>query len=293
MIAFDILIIGGSGFVGSKLVEVALKAGLNTAYTYSNKQLALPATSFQLQIQEGKALETCIAKTQPRCIVYCAVPPPKSDEYLHEVVSVQGLERVCAALKNLEDCRLIYISTNAVFSGQDGPYKESDIPDPEKRHDPYRIYALTRAQGEQVALNSWHNTIIVRTSDVNGKDQAGNLNPRLANLLAQFEAGQGIERSTNALISPTLVDNLAESLLEISRPNFTYRGILHLAGRQQISYFDFACLLAEKVRADKTLLKPEYLKVWNIGLDTSYSQSFLHTPFLNVEEQLSVIFSKG
>jgi nucleoside-diphosphate-sugar epimerase len=49
MTAFDILIIGGSGFVGSELVDVALKAGLNVAYTYSRDQLELPATSFQLQ----------------------------------------------------------------------------------------------------------------------------------------------------------------------------------------------------------------------------------------------------
>jgi dTDP-4-dehydrorhamnose reductase len=275
MTAFDILIIGGSGFVGSELVDVALKAGLNVAYTYSRDQLELPATSFQLQIQDGQELEACIAKTQPRCIVYCAVPPPKSDEYLHEVVSVQGVERICASLKNLENCKLIYISTNSVFSGQDGPYKESDIPDPEKRHDQYRIYGLTRAQGERVALNSWHNTIVARTSDVNGKDKTGKLNPRLANLLAQLEAGNTVERSKNAFISPSLVDNLADCLFEISRRDFTYRGVLHLAGSQQINYFDFACLIAEKVKADKTLIKAEFSQVWNISLDTFYTQSVL------------------
>jgi dTDP-4-dehydrorhamnose reductase len=290
MKAFDILIIGGSGFVGSKLVEVALKAGLRVAYSYSSNQLAPTAISFHLDIQDGQALESHIVKKQPRCIVYCAVPPPKSDEHLYDAVSVQGVERVCAALKNLENCKLIYVSTNAVFSGQDGPYKETDIPDAEKRHDQYRIYAMTRAQGEQVALNSWHNTIIARTSDVNGKDQVGNLNPRLANLLTQLEAGNDVERSKNAFISPTLVNNLAESLLEISGQNFIYRGILHLAGSQQISYFDFACLIAEKVKANKTLIKPEFSKVWNISLDTCYTQSLLRTPLLNVEEQLSAIF---
>lgn len=291
MTAFDVMIIGGSGFVGSKLVDVALKAGLNVAYTYSKNQLALPATSFQLQIQDSQELETCIAKTQPRCIVYCAVPPPKSDEYLHEIVSVQGVERICSSLKNLENCKFIYISTNSVFSGQDGPYKENDLPDPEKRHDQYRIYGLTRAQGEKVALNSWHNTIIARTSDVNGKNQADKLNPRLVSLLAQLEAGNTVERSKNAFISPTLVDNLADCLLEISGGDFTYRGVLHLAGSQQINYFDFARLIAEKVKANKTLIKAEFSQAWNISLDTGYTQSVLRTPFLNVDEQLSKIFS--
>jgi dTDP-4-dehydrorhamnose reductase len=125
---------------------------------------------------------------------------------------------------------------------------------------------------------------------VNGKDQAGNLNPRLTKLLTQLEAGRKVERSKNAFISPTLVDNLAESLVEISEQNFTYRGILHLAGSQQISYFDFASRIAEKIKADKTLITPEISNVWNISLDTHYTQSLLRTPLLNVEEQLSAIF---
>jgi dTDP-4-dehydrorhamnose reductase len=292
MTGVDLLVIGGSGFVGSKLVEVALKAGLNAVYTYSKNQLSSPATSIQLEIQDGKTLETCIAETRPHCITYCAVPSPKSNEYLHEVVSVGGVEQVCAAIKKLENCKLIFISTNAVFSGKDGPYEESDPPDPEERHDQYRIYALTRAQGEQVALNCWQNTIVVRTSDVNGKDRAGNLNPRLASLLSQLKAGEVIERSANAFISPTLVDNLSESLLEVSGKNFTYRGILHLAGSQQISYFDFACRIAEKAKLEKTLIKPEFSKVWNIGLDTRYTQSLLRTQLLSVGAQLSAIFCR-
>jgi dTDP-4-dehydrorhamnose reductase len=291
MTSFDILVIGGSGFVGSKLVEVALRNGLNTSYTYLNKPLKLPATAFQLQVQDWKSLEACITETQPLCIVYCAVPPPNREDYLHEVVNVQSVVKVCALLKNMDNSRLIYISTNAIFSGQEGPYKENDIPDPDKRHDQYRAYALTKARGEQVALASWDNTIVARTSDVNGKDEAGRLNPRLANLAAELRAGNRVERSKIAFISPTLVDHLAEALLEISRPDFSYRGILHLAGREQISYFDFACRIAEKIHADPKLIQPEFSRIWNIGLDTTYSQSILRTPFPNVEEQLLTIFS--
>ena len=164
------------------------------------------------------------------------------------------------------------------------------MPDPEKRQDQYLNYALTRAQGEEVALNSWHNTIVARTSDVNGKGQAGNLNLRLANLLTRLEAGSVTERSKNAFISTTLVDNLAKCLLEVSGHNFTHYGILHLAGSEQISYFDFACRIAEKVKLDKTLIKPEFSKVWNISLNAHYSQGLLRTQLLNVDEQLSAIF---
>jgi len=97
---------------------------------------------------------------QPRRIIYCAVP--RGDEMLHHAVSVEGVHRVLAILKKTSlSARFIYVSTNSVFSGLRGLNREIDIPDPENRNDQYRIYAMTRAEGERVALTYWQNSIVV------------------------------------------------------------------------------------------------------------------------------------
>jgi dTDP-4-dehydrorhamnose reductase len=288
--ASDLLVIGGSGFVGGKLVEAALRVGQDVAFTFASHEIPLlAAKAYQVKIHTGMELEACLADARPRTVIYCAVPHPGSDPELHDAVSVEGIRRVIPALQ--PSCRLIYVSTNAVFSGQHSPNREDSIPDPETRNDLYRHYAITRRQGEQIALENWPNTIVARTADVNGKDVHGCLNPRLVKLIEPFQAGKEVERLSNAFISPTWVDHLAAALLEISQPGFAYRGVLHLAGSEQISYFDFARKLARQIGCDERLVKADPSRTWNISLDTTFTQSILKTRLMGVQEQLISIFS--
>ena len=183
--AVDLLVIGGSGFVGANLIQVALHSGLRVAYTYANHKLKLPVDSFQVNLQEASTLEACIVETKPGNIVHCAIP--RGDEKIHQAVSVASVSRIISTLDRSFPSRLIYVSSNSVFTGDKGQYREVDIPDAEKRNDEYRAYALTRATGEQVALKEWSNSIVVRTSDVNGKDVYGNLNARLEKIVNKLK----------------------------------------------------------------------------------------------------------
>lgn len=285
----DLLVIGGSGFVGANLTQVAMRAGFKVAYTYSLHKLQLSADSFQVNLLEENTLEACLAKTQPKNIVYCAVP--RGDEKIHQAVSVEGVKRTLNVLNKSFTTKFIYVSSNAVFTGKKGQYREVDKPDAEERHDDYRIYAVTRAVGEQIALNSWPNTIVVRTADVNGKDREGRLNPRLINLVEQLKSGREIQRLSLAYISPTLVDNLVGGIMEILDEKFDCRGVLHIAGCERITYYDFACMLAKFINANDFLIKPDKSKVWDYSLDVNFTQSLLSTRLLNVEEQFRKIFS--
>ena len=286
--SIDLLVIGGSGFVGANLIQAALHSGLRVAYTYANHKLTLPVDSFQVDLQEASALEACLAETKPRNIVHCAVP--RGDEGIHQAVSVASVSRIIRMLDKALTSKLIYVSTNSVFTGDKGQYGEVDIPDAEKRNDKYRAYAITRATGEQVALKKWPNTIVVRTADVNGKDVHGNLNVRLEKLVKQLNTGQVVPRLLRAYISPTLVTNLVDGILELIRDKFEYHGVLHIAGNERISYYEFTRILAEYIGADSSLVIPDESKAWDYSLDTRYTQSLLKTKLLNVDEQFRRIF---
>lgn len=285
----DLLVIGGSGFVGANLTQAALRTGYKVAYTYSLHKLPLPADSFQVNLQEENTLEACLAKTQPKNVVYCAVP--RGGQEIHQAVSVNGVARTINAMSNFIHPKFVYISSNAVFTGKKGQYREVDQTDAEERHDDYRTYAVARANGEQVTLNTRPDSIVVRTADVNGKDVHGNINTRLANLVDQLESGQQIQRFSQAYISPTLVDNLVDGIMEILDEDFTYRGVLHMAGCERITYYEFTRTLAKYVNADISLIKPDESKIWDYSLDVTFTQSLLRTRLLNVEEQFRKIFS--
>ncbi len=297
----DLLVIGGSGFVGAHLVNLAANADYRVAYTYATHKVALPARAYQVRIEQQGFLEACIAETQPQVIVYCAAPSPRADDATHRAVNIKSVHRVLACLSTtLNRTLFVYLSTNAIFSGRRGPYREDDAPDPKVRQDVYRAYALTRREGEEVASSHWDNTLVVRTATVNGRDIQGKLNPRLAGPYNCLLAGHRLSRFCDRYISPTLVNNLAEALLETITHNFTYRGILHLAGSQRVTDFEYGCYLAQQLEIDEGLVEKEYMADSPLlangpkdnSLNTTFAQSLLRTRLLDVEEQLAFLFPK-
>src|SRR5574341_1937367 len=186
----SLLVIGASGFIGARLVMKASQRGYCAAYTYAHRSLNLPASAYHLDwTSDNPPLEEIIRATHPDAVVYAAIPPMQSDEALHRRVSVEGVERTLHALHcHRPDALFIYLSTNSVFGSGYRPHRESDPPDPELRHEQYRIYGLTKAAGERIA-QTWPNAIVARTSNVDGRTASGDLSPRLAWLVDGLAQG--------------------------------------------------------------------------------------------------------
>lgn len=288
--AVDILVIGGSGFVGGRVLQAAGSHGMTAAYTYahprSNSDGAFSAYMVDLSQEDG-ALKDCLADARPRAVIYCAVPPvgSASDEPLHSQVSVLGVERLVHSLE--PGTRLVYVSTNAVFSGWNSPYRE-DSPY-EERQDRYRAYGLMRARGEQAALKGWANSVVVRTSHVEGRYAQGNLHWRLAEIVERLKSGQDLPQFTDRYLSPTWVGTLAEGLLEVCQPGFDYHGVLHIAGSQVVTDYTYCRLLARKLGVDETLVCPDRMDktnssgTYSMALDVRFTQSILKTPLPGIE----------
>lgn len=286
-----ILIIGGSGFVGAKLVD-QLKANDDiVAFTYANRKLTFGVPAYRVDLTDGwESLQSCIVDFAPDIVVHCAIPVG-DDSALHYRVNVESVNHITPYLDL--SALLIYFSTNAVFN-DGGPHTEESLP--RLRQDRYRVYGMTRANGEQVALQQWANTLVIRTDTVNGFDVQGNLNRRLATVVDMLREGQTIKRFQDRFVTPTLVDNLVEATIETCRDDFTYRGILHLAGSQRLTDYDYTRLLAQQLKIDDLLVEPQLVSNSALDiprdntLDISKAQSLLRTPLLSVKSQLTRLF---
>jgi nucleoside-diphosphate-sugar epimerase len=62
---YDLLVIGGSGFVGAKIVQPAAEMGYRVAYTYNSHPLPLPIHSYQVDLVESGVIEACITEAFP------------------------------------------------------------------------------------------------------------------------------------------------------------------------------------------------------------------------------------
>ena len=297
-----ILLLGGSGFIGARLLAALRARGQPVAYTFASHKLPLDIPGYALDLTRVRSddLAQLIAQLQPDVVVHSAVMPINGDFIHHHSVSAYSVVRLTQALaEHCPQAQVIYLSTDCVFGSGRGQYTEQDLPDARLRHpkDVYRSYGVTRATGEALLREHWPNSLIVRTSVVDGRDALGELSARLAALIAQLESGVQTKRLNDRYFTPTLIDTLIDALCELIEPAFTYRGILHIAGSERTTNYAYARALARRIRADETQVVPESLAESSVAmlptdssLDVSLAQRLLHTPMLNVEAQLGRIF---
>ena len=284
-----LLIIGGNGFVGANLTMAAHRLRGTVAYTYRTTNTPIPEIGHELDLEDKAQIKRCVERTQPDCIIFCATSGPsgsKDENYVTSVDSVRELH----SLVDTEKTRLVYVSTNAVFTGKTGQYSESDASDVVRNLTGHGHYGVARAIGEAFVLANWPNSIVARTADVTGRDVTGRVHRRLGDLISKLRNEEQVPRYSRCYISPTLVDDLVKALLEISRSDFKFRGILHLAGPERTTYFALARLLAEHHSLKSDLVVMDRSKTEDRSLNSEVSSSLIKTRFRNLTEQFASIF---
>jgi dTDP-4-dehydrorhamnose reductase len=143
---------------------------------------------------------------------------------------------------------LIYVSTDYVFDGRRGGYRETDYPSPGN------WYGLTKLAGELAAATCLPGAdlAIVRTTFYGLRvDGRGFFNRCLATLTA----GQGLDAAVDLISSPLPVTVLARALTELAGKRLG--GIHHIAGAQRCSRYEFALAVARVHGLDASLVRPE------------------------------------
>jgi dTDP-4-dehydrorhamnose reductase len=297
-----LLVIGGSGLVGGALVALARARGVRVASTHRSRAPRADRDAFAADVADDRdrGLERAIAQVRPSSVVYCAVAPNRSAPELQSRVAVYGARRALGALgADAPNARFVYVSTNAVFGAGSGPYCESDPPEPERRRDPYRDYALAKAEGERVVGGGWPDAVVARTSVVDGVAADGSLSPRADFLLSELRAGRPLARFSDRIFSPTGLADLAAALLELADSACPASGILHVAGPDPVSDYAYARRLALHAGVDPALVRPTFLRdagelsahPRDTSLDVARARSLLHTQLGGVDAQIDALLA--
>jgi dTDP-4-dehydrorhamnose reductase len=207
---------GGSGFLGSALIAVALEEGW---------QVAAPSSS-ALDILDREAVIATIGEFKPTAVVHLAYR--KGDR----ATIVDGSQHLAEAAS---DCgsRLIHMSTDVVFSGRPEPYVESDDPDP------LIEYGRHKFDAEQAVMAVCPTAAMVRTSLLYGTDVLAPLQVDVQRALDTGPDHQPMTFFTDEYRCPAHVDDIAAALITLAGAR-DVTGPLHVAGPERISRADFA-----------------------------------------------------
>lgn len=281
-----ILIIGASGFIGRyvsrRLVNVD---GHTVVSTYHARPPADDGASWnRLEITYGPQLAALFGSAQPEVVVHLAAmadvgTAERNPEVAAAVnaTATETIARLCAR----HSARLIFVSTEYVFDGQNGPYREDDPPAPTTQ------YGRTKFRAEQAVASLETNWSVLRTSIVYGWPAPGRRNfvPWLVERLLN---GEGSRAPTNVYRSPVYVEHLVDGIQRLCEVDDT--GIHHVAGSDWVNMHDFAVAVADKYGLDRSLVIPATDPVDDhLGLDCAYTMECLRLAHPGLSEGLAAM----
>ena len=250
-----ILITGANGLLGQHLVKLLLDTTAHDIiatgkgeprYVVQDSRLHY----YALDITDGMAVHLLFEKLLPDTIVHCAALTQADECELNPIkaweINATATRFIVDAAKKI-NAFLIFISTDFVFDGMNGPYKETDTVNP------VSYYGSTKVAAEKAVAESGLPYAIARTCLLYGNILIGTRSNIVSWVKENLEQGKKIKVVGDQWRTPTYVEDLAKGILLIVEKKAT--GFFHISGEDFLSPYDMAVATADYLHLDKSVME--------------------------------------
>ena len=250
-----IVVTGSNGLLGQTLVDLLLKEKNKYQVTgFSRGENRSGRNDFEyvsIDITDELLLREKLTEYKPDVIVNTAamtnVDACENDKETCNALNID----VVQYLKNYSEknnTHLIHISTDFIFDGEKGFYKENDTPNPLSH------YGWSKLKSEEILTESTVDYTILRTILVYGKVYDMSRSNIVLWVKKMLEEGKEITIVNDQFRMPTYVEDLAMACkLSIDKKA---KGIFNVSSNTLLSVFEIAQEIAEAFNLDKNLIKP-------------------------------------
>ncbi|TDE00926.1 SDR family oxidoreductase [Jiangella asiatica] len=232
----NILIAGGSGFLGCELARQARAAGHAVTATFATRAGHFPGIRWlAMDLRHDDEIASALRETRPDVVVNAAY---RKADWATTADGAIGL----ALAATRHGSRLVHVSSDAVFSGADVRYDESASPDP------INPYGAAKAAAETAIRLLAPAAVVARTSLIIGDGDS-------VHEEAVHELATGRRHGvlfTDDIRCPVHVADLAGALLELAASDRS--GVCHVAGSDAVSRHELGVLIAERDGLDASAL---------------------------------------
>lgn len=234
-----VLVFGASGMLGSTLFRAFSRdpqfETFGSIRDASSKRYFAPelhdAIIPNVRLDGESGLLSAFAVAKPDVVINCIgiiKQLPNANNHLESLAINATLPHRLAKYCDATDARLVHFSTDCVFSGKQGNYREEDFPDA------YDLYGRTKFLGEV----SYENSVTLRTSII------GHELDRSKSLVDWFLSQSGeVKGFTKAVFSGLPTIEVARVVKEYVIPNPNLSGLFHLSV-DPINKYDLLNLVA-------------------------------------------------
>lgn len=249
-----ILVTGANGFVGSHLIKELSKHDFRVIASGSASESAvlLPRNVHyqQMDFTSREEVAKVFSGIKPAVVVHSgAMSKPDDCELQKEKAVLTNVEGTKNLLAEAAICQshFLFLSTDFVFSGEKGMYREDD------ERFPVNFYGETKVQAENQVMAYPFNWSIARTVLVYG--QSINGKPTfIENIVAAVQRNEQLRIFEDQVRTPTFVGDLVNGLHAIIQKKAT--GVFHLAGKDRMTVYEAALEAVKFNGLDEGLITP-------------------------------------
>ncbi len=260
---YNVLVLGANGMLGSTIIRFFTQSKYFnvTGAVRSQASVKFLPNSIKKSIvtdinaEDMPSIKNLILKLQPDVVINCIGIVKQKSEVNDPLLALpinslfpHQLARCCHNL----GVRLIHFSTDCLFSGRKGMYKETDDADA------LDMYGISKRLGEV----DYENSITIRTSII-GHEINGN-----SSLISWFLSQEGrVEGYKNAIFSGLPTIEISKVIKDYVIPNPELRGVYHVSS-DPINKYDLLSLVARTYAKDIELDENKDFVI-NRSLDSS------------------------
>lgn len=232
-----VLLTGANGLLGQKIVEkLATRTAVRLIATATGPNRNGVREGYvyeQWDITNRDRLVQLIEQYRPTELINCAamthVDKCESERERCWAINMEAV-KMMAEVCDKHNIRLIHISTDFIFDGEEGPYAE------DAEGNPLSYYGESKFEAEKAIESSGVLAAIVRTVLVYGVVSDGSRSNIVLWAKGALEKGGPINVVNDQFRSPTLAEDLAEGVILILMKDKT--GVFHLSGPDQMCITD-------------------------------------------------------
>lgn len=277
-----LLVTGASGYLGRSLLGAA--DGWEFTGTFFSRAPRAPrgpvARLQPLDLRDRAAVRRLLAAVQPHAVIHTACSN-RDDSNINAIVP--AAENLAAACRET-GVRLVHLSSDLVFDGEQAPYSD-DSPTA-----PTGPYGRAKAEAEAVVLSLCPAAAIARPSLIWALDP---LDRQTGWLVEGVRRGAQVTLFTDEIRCPVYLPDLTKALLELAAaPQVS--GPVNLGGRQPLSRWDFGQRLLSALRLPVgpnlrpgTVAESGLVRARNLTLACRRAEALLSTRLRGVDDVLA------
>lgn len=233
-----VCVFGASGYVGAsvyKKLEDINKIEVSGTYL---EEPPLFDDLYKLDINEPESFSDYYKKVNPDVVVWSVMDGPNE----HELTD-QGLMHLLTFLTPAT--KLIYISSDFVYSEGKGPYRETDpistLPDDHL----FSTYTNAKVKAERLINNELSNYLILRAGPIYGENVIGKLDEPTDEMAYHLRAEKSIAFRDDLIRTFVHVEDLADIIVEMVQRG--EKGTFNTGPSKAKSIYQFMSESAEKL----------------------------------------------